>query len=127
MEESKQSEVKVFSIPLRKAFRKPRDKRAKYAINLIREFVARHLKIDKEKVKLGKFLNELIWKSPKKPPRRVKVNVTKIEDYYAVELLGKKYEPMKVEKPKEEGLKEKLAQRLGAKAIKKQEEEKLVS
>ena len=127
MEEEKQVEVKVFTIPLKKAFRKSRDKRAKYAINLIREFVARHLKISEEKIKIGKFLNELIWKSPKSPPRRVKVSVTKMEEYYAVELFGKKYEPVRIEEPREEGLKEKLLQRLGAKAIKKQEEEKLVS
>ena len=128
-ESTKETEVlKVFVIPLKKAYRKARDKRAAYAIRLIRDFIARHMKIDKGKIKIGRHLNEKVWeRSAQKPPRRVKVTVTKHGDEYRAELFGFKYEEVKVSEVEEKGLAEKLASRLGAKAIKKQAEEKAVS
>jgi len=63
------------TIPLRDAYRAPRKKRAKVAVRLVREWVARHFHI-KGDVKVGNRLNELIWsRSIEKPPRRVTVNV----------------------------------------------------
>lgn len=126
-EEKKVEEVGVFVIPLRKAFRKSRNKRANYAISLIRKFVER--KIKSKNIKIGKHLNEKIWeRGIEKPPRRVKVKVSKVGEEYRVELFGYEYEEFKLEKfeKKEGGLKEKLIERLGPKAIKKQKEEEMV-
>lgn len=62
-------------IPLRNAYRAPRKKRAKVAIRLIRELVARHFHYDGT-IKIGEKLNEMIWgRSIEKPPRRVEVAV----------------------------------------------------
>ena len=91
VKEVKPKETKVFVIPLRKAFRKSKDKRAKYAIRLIREFLARHLKVEEEKIKLGQKLNEAIWeRGREKPPRRVKVIASVFEDHVLCELFSKK-------------------------------------
>jgi len=120
---------RIYTIPLRKAFRKPRTKRGPVAIRLIRSFLARHMKIDEEKIKIGSTLNESVWvRGISRPPRRVKVNAVLDEGgILKVELVGHKYKEFKaVKKAEKEGMKEKLMKRLGAKAIKKQEEEKLV-
>lgn len=121
-------EGKVFTIPLRKAFRKTRKRRVPYAVRLIKEFVKQHMKVkDGEEIKIGKHLNEKLWKRGiEKPPRRVRVHVVKVKNEYRVELLGYKYEEFKPIKVEEKGFAEKLAARLGPKALKKAEEEKLV-
>jgi large subunit ribosomal protein L31e len=116
------AEEKIFTIPLRKAFRKSRKKRVPYAVRLIQDYLKRHLKVGN--VKLGSNLNSKLWeRSIEKPPRRVRVSVV-IEDGIAkAELLGHKYKEFKVEpKEKKEGMAEKLKARLGPKALKKQEE-----
>ena len=119
-------QVRVFTIPLRKTFRKSQPKRVPYAVRIIQQFLQRHLKTDK--IKLGKHLNEKLWeKSIKKPPRRVKVNAVLVDDEFRVELVGHKYEEFKSKPTKtKEGLTEKLKARLGEKAIKKEEETKKV-
>lgn len=120
-------EIGIFIIPLRKAFRKARTKRAKYAMKLIREFLERRLK--SKNIKIGKHLNEKIWeRGMEKPPRRVKVKVSKVNEEYRVELFGYEYEEFKLEESekKEEGIKEKLTKRIGPKAIKKQKEEEMI-
>lgn len=125
-EQKKIEEVGVFVIPLRKAFRKTRKKRAKYAINLIKDFLERRLK--SKNIKIGKHLNEKIWeRGIEKPPRRVKVKVSKVGEEYRVELFGYEYEEFKAEEvEKKEGVAEKLMHRLGPKAIKKQQEEEMI-
>jgi len=129
--EVKPIDVKVFTIPLRKAFRKSRGKRTSYAVKLIKEFLRRHLKMkpkDDKTIKLGKYLNEKLWeRGIKKPPRRVRVNVALVGNEYRVELVGKKYEEFRA-KPgkKREGMAEKLAARLGGKALQKEAEKKMI-
>lgn len=49
-----------YVIPLRKALRAPRTKRAPKAVKLVREFLLRHMKGDD--VKLGASVNEALWK-----------------------------------------------------------------
>lgn len=64
-----------YVVPLRDAYRAPRKKRAKVAIRLLREFVARHFRYSGA-VRISERLNELIWsRSIEKPPRKVVVNV----------------------------------------------------
>ena len=54
-----------------------------------------------EKVVLGKYLNEEIWKNgPKNPPSKVSVKVVKEDDIVKVELIGAPEEPKKEEEVK---------------------------
>jgi len=71
--------VRIYTVPLRDAYRAPWSKRAKVAIRLIREFVVRHVKA--QVVKVSPALNEIIWaRGIRKPPRRVKVKVSLTEE-----------------------------------------------
>ena len=82
-------EERIYTIPLGKALVRPPKKRAPRAITLIREFVIRHMKMDtsaflqEEKGELPKLtitnpVNEKVWsRSIKKPPRKIRVRVTK--------------------------------------------------
>jgi large subunit ribosomal protein L31e len=102
------AEEKIFTIPLREAFEEERNRRAKNASKLIREFLIRHMK--SENVKIGKSINESIWsRGIQKPPRRVRVHALKEEDIVYAELIGTEIKtPSKEElKKKEEKKKEK--------------------
>lgn len=107
---------RTYTIPLRKEWLKAvKYKRAKKAVRAIREFLMRHMKVDKmENIKIGKYLNLILWSHGiKNPPSRVKVNVTKDEKgIVKVEMVGapkeeKKEEPKKTEKKEEAKPKEK--------------------
>lgn len=68
-----------YVIPLSDAYRAPRKKRAKVAIRILKEFVARHTKADV--VKLSNKVNEYVWsRSAEKPPRRIPVVVKVLEE-----------------------------------------------
>jgi len=102
------AEEKVFTIPLREAFEKERQKRARNASKIVREFLIRHMK--SEKIKIGKSINEAIWKRGiYKPPRRLRVHAIKEENIVYAEILGVDIKtPSKEEvKKKEEKKKEK--------------------
>jgi len=85
-------EERIYTIPLGKAYVRPPKKRAPRAIALIREFIKKHMKMDtsalleEEKGELPKLtisnaVNEKIWtRSIKKPPRKIRVKVTKDKD-----------------------------------------------
>jgi len=63
---------RIYTIPLKKAWRVPRNKRAEKAIKVIREFIKRHLKV--EEVVIGQDVNQEVWKRGiQKPPRRIRV------------------------------------------------------
>ncbi|MEM3154330.1 MAG: 50S ribosomal protein L31e [Candidatus Woesearchaeota archaeon] len=68
---------RTYVIPLRKGWLKaPRYRRAKKAVNTIKEFVARHMKSDD--VRLMPELNIELWKhGMKNPPPRIKVNAVR--------------------------------------------------
>ncbi len=69
---------RVYTIPLRKAYRAPRPRRSEKAIKVIREFLERHTK--PSVLKIDPSINEEVWKRGiEKPPRRIKVTV-KIEE-----------------------------------------------
>lgn len=74
-----------YIIPLRKKFLKvQRYKRATKAIKIIREFLAKHMKVenrDTKKIKINKWLNNEIWfRGIKKPPVKIKVKATKMSN-----------------------------------------------
>ena len=71
-----------YVIPLREKCRPvPRYKKTNKAIKTIKEYLVRHMKIydkDLKKVKIDKYLNEIIWKRGiKNPPHKIKVKVVK--------------------------------------------------
>tara|TARA_Y100000310_G_scaffold196443_1_gene196510 strand:+ start:5233 stop:5682 length:450 start_codon:yes stop_codon:yes gene_type:complete len=133
----KTGETRTYTIPLRKEFLKAaRQRRSKKAVNVVRSFVSKHTKT--EEVKVGKWLNETIWKrGAKNPPSRVRVDVKKEENYVLVELSelprkAKKEEtpaelPEKVEEKKEEKPAEKKVKVVKKPAVKKKPAEKKAS
>jgi len=91
---------RTYTIPLRKGWLKAsRYRRAKKAVNTLREFLVKHMK--SEDVRLMPELNLEIWKhGMKNPPSRVKVNVSKDDKgVVRAQLFGKQMvEEKKVEK-----------------------------
>ena len=99
----------VYMINLKKAFEKPRNKRAKRAMKIVREFIAKHTKTPLENVRLSNHLNSVVWtRGIQKPPRRIKVKTVRSDGksyvYHIdekIELPKEKKEEKKGEKPKE--------------------------
>jgi large subunit ribosomal protein L31e len=88
---------RVYNIPLRCKFLKvPRYRRTNKAVIALRQFIVRHMKSDN--IRLGKNLNQELWKHGiKNPPHHVKVTLIKENDgLVKAELFGYKfYEPTK--------------------------------
>lgn len=82
---NKKEEVKIvlertYIVPIRRSWIKaPRHRRAKKGVTGLKEFLLRHMKPkDANSIKIGKYLNEDIWKHGiKNPPSRVKIITTK--------------------------------------------------
>jgi large subunit ribosomal protein L31e len=67
---------RIYTIPLAKARRGPRNKWAKKAIRYLREFMERHFK--PESLVISQEVNEKIWsRGIQKPPRKIKIRATK--------------------------------------------------
>lgn len=112
---------RTYNVPLRKEFQKaPKYKRAKKAITALKQFLQKHMK--SEDIKLGKYVNELIWqRGIKNPPHHVKIQVLKDEENIVYAELEGKPLPLpkdKKEEKKESAIKDKLA------ALKKKVQEK---
>ena len=78
-EEAPKEEIideRIYVVPLAKARRGPRNKRAKKAIRYLRDYMTRHFK--PESLVITQEVNEKIWeRSIQKPPRKLKVRATK--------------------------------------------------
>ena len=105
----KDGETRTYTVPLRREYLKtPKWRRAEKAVSTLRSFVERHSKL--EEIKIGRWVNESIWKrGAKNPPSRVRVDVKRVANSVIVELseLPRKAKtkeiPEKVEeKPKKE-------------------------
>jgi len=120
------ADEKIFTIPLRDAYAKARSKRVPYAARLVRAYLKTRMKADE--VKIGKHLNAELWsRSISKPPRRVRVKAFKEDGIVKAELMGYDYVDFKAQPKKErKDMKEKLLERLGPKALKNEEEEKMI-
>ncbi|MDH7595356.1 MAG: hypothetical protein ACQXXH_05965 [Candidatus Bathyarchaeia archaeon] len=84
-------EEKFYTIPLRRVWIMPPNKRAPRAIRLIKNYVEKHMKIgvekeeeeaaeeeEEERLLISSELNEKIWqRGIRKPPRKIKVRVVK--------------------------------------------------
>ncbi len=74
---------RVYTINLGKVLLSANNRRAKRAINMIREFARHHMKT--EDVRIDEDLAHQIWKRGiKHPPRKVRVRMTKTEDGYVL-------------------------------------------
>ena len=67
---------RIYIVPLAKARKGPRNKWAKKSVRYMREFIERHFK--PESLVISQEVNEAIWaRGIQKPPRKLKVRVTK--------------------------------------------------
>ena len=111
----KEKEAKIvlertYNVPLRREWLKsPRYKRSAKAIKGLKAFLIKHMKpgVDEKgkiQIKLGKYLNQEIWKHGiKNPPHHIKVETKKDEKgLVTAELVGAPVEKKKEEKPKKE-------------------------
>ena len=85
-------EERLYTIPLQKALVRPPKKRAPRAIQLIKIFVTKHMKLEmkvseeEEEAELPQLIisqevNEKVWgRGIEKPPRKIKTRVTKDQD-----------------------------------------------
>ena len=85
-------EERVYTIPLGKALVRPPKKRAPRAIQLIRTFITKHMKLEIRleeeeeegelpKLTISKEVNEKIWgRGIEKPPRKIRVRAAKDSD-----------------------------------------------
>jgi len=110
-------EEKIYTVPLRREFLKvAKYNRSKKAMKALKEFLLKHLK---EKVKIGKYLNENIIKRRKNPPGKIKIRIEGEKGNYKAELINAPREKKKEEKKgKVEKLKDKI--------VGKKEEPKIV-
>jgi large subunit ribosomal protein L31e len=117
---------RIYNINLTEAYKKALRRRSPYAVRIVKDYVKKHSKA--KEVKIGSKLNESIWaRGIKRPARSVRVKVVTEEGIAKIELMGFEYMDFKVQPKKERtGMKEKLLERLGPKAIKKEEEEKAI-
>ncbi|MCW4029563.1 MAG: 50S ribosomal protein L31e [Candidatus Bathyarchaeota archaeon] len=85
-------EERFYTIPLQKALIRPPKKRAPRAMQLVQEFINKHMKVEmkasdeEEEEELPQLIvsqevNEKIWgRGIEKPPRKIKVRATKDRD-----------------------------------------------
>ncbi|MBW3003539.1 50S ribosomal protein L31e [Candidatus Woesearchaeota archaeon] len=98
---------RTYNVPLRKEWLKtPKYRRSKKAMIALKEFLARHMKVEIKNVKIGKHANLKIWeRGIRNPPHHIKVNVSKDDEgIVKAEIVGAPVEkqPEKKEKHKKE-------------------------
>ena len=72
---------RIYTINLGKVLLSPNNRRAKRAINMIREFAVRHMKT--EQIRIDQDLSHKIWeRGIRHPPRKIRVKMNKLEDDY---------------------------------------------
>jgi large subunit ribosomal protein L31e len=92
MAEHKQTKIeREYVIPLRRFWMNvPEYKRAAKAVKTVKEFIARHMKVQDrnlDNVKVDTYLNSEIWfRSAGKPPAKIKVKVVKEGEIVSVHL-----------------------------------------
>ena len=91
--EKKEVIEREYTIPLRREFMKvKRHKRTPKAVKAVKQFIAKHMKIedrDLKKVKVDKWLNNELWfRGIKNPPNKIKVKVIKEGDIVKVSLVN---------------------------------------
>jgi len=108
----KEPEVKEkelhYVVPLKGAAKAPKPKRAKRAINKIREFFKKHLRMEAEQVLISAKVNHEIWKkSGEKIPKKIALKVLATDKKARVFLESEKVKAEKKPDKKEEKKEEK--------------------
>ena len=102
------AEEKIFTIPLRKAYRSCRLSRSRKAIDVIRAYLERHMKC--KDVRIGQSINQSVWaRGIQGPPRKIRIHAVLNNDIIFAELIGVDIKTPSAEemKKKEEKQKEK--------------------
>ncbi|MFA5105681.1 MAG: 50S ribosomal protein L31e [Candidatus Micrarchaeia archaeon] len=87
---------RIYTVNLSGAYGYPRTKRAIKAVEILRAFIARHMKARDGKVTISNAVNALVWgRSIQKPPRRVKVRAVKEGSDVKVSLVDEKQAKVK--------------------------------
>jgi len=74
---------RVHTINLGKVLLSPNNQRAKRAINMIKEYAARHMKT--EEIKIEESISHQIWKRGiRHPPRKIRVKMTKTDEGFVL-------------------------------------------
>jgi len=69
-------EERMYVVPFRRVWTTPRGKRTPRAVRVLREYVARHMKV--EEVVISNEVNEQIWsRGISKPPRNLRIRAVK--------------------------------------------------
>ncbi|MBS3072741.1 50S ribosomal protein L31e [Candidatus Pacearchaeota archaeon] len=115
-----------YTIPLRREYLKvKRHKRTPKTVKAVKQFIARHMKVenrDLKKVKIDKWLNNELWfRGIKNPPNKIKVKAVKEGDIVKVSLVNI---PEKVKYAIERENKDKKEQEKKKPAVKEKSEEK---
>jgi len=131
MTEEKKPEIeREYTVPLRKQVMKvPIYRRTKKAVKTLKEFLAKHMKVenrDIRKVKLNKYLNQEIWfRGIKHPPAKIKVKAKKIDGIVFVELAEiPKIVQYQIDREERQKSKESLESKVEEKKEEKSEEQK---
>ncbi len=128
--------MRTMTVPLRRAWNAARKYRARAAMKFLRSFVARHAKVDEEKVRIHESVNHEIWKrGAQKPPRRIQIVWVKQGELvwvYTVEAAKELEKEKKTEKSEKKPAekpekKEKKAKKEKTKEKKEKEEKEKVS
>jgi large subunit ribosomal protein L31e len=131
---AKKTETKIekiereYIIPIREKIRNvPRYRKTEKAIKSVKEFIARHMKVidrDLRKVKIDKYLNEILWiRGIKNPIHKIKVKAIKEGDIVRVEAVDYP-ETIKFKKAREEKIEGKAKEIVEKKKKEKEAAEK---
>ena len=72
---------RIITVPLKATKNAPRSRRAKRAVKEVREFIARHMKAEEDKVWIDTKVNEKLWeRGIQNPPSRISVKAVKFDD-----------------------------------------------
>jgi large subunit ribosomal protein L31e len=88
VEEEEIVEEKIYTVPLGRCWIAPSDRRARSAMQIIRGFVVKHMKLEKraegeeeeepKRLVISNEVNERIWgRGAEKPPRRIRIRAAK--------------------------------------------------
>jgi len=87
MAEEKTGE-QIYTIPLRDVKAYPNWKRSNKAIDVIRAYLSRHMKVAEDQIKIGKGLNEAVWeRGSEKPPSKIRVKAVRSDEGVTAELV----------------------------------------
>lgn len=71
-------EERIYTVPLGRAWIRPRKKHSPRAIRLLRGFIIRHMKTDEGSIRITNKVNEKIWsRGIEKPPRKIRIRATR--------------------------------------------------